>query len=142
MQLEELVERYQTAMNTVYRSVNNILKEKVHSDITTDQFSILQYIHNHEQCTSTDIAQAFGVGKSAVTALINRLFDKGLIERKRDQKDRRNVYLNVNKKGIDLVKYTERALYSDIGLYLEHFDKHEIQSFIESLEKLANLMSN
>lgn len=140
MDIYVLINRYQTAMNSVYRSVNSILKEKIHSDITTDQFSTLQYIRNNKKCTSTEIANEFGVGKSAVTAQINRLFDKGLIERTRDQADRRNVYLNVTNKGVNLVEFTEKELYAAVGDHLSHFDKEEITMFIQSLEKLASLM--
>ncbi|WP_430787929.1 MarR family winged helix-turn-helix transcriptional regulator [Virgibacillus flavescens] len=140
MDIYVLIKRYQTAMNTVYRSVNSILKEKIHSEITTDQFSTLQYIRNNENCTSTEIALEFGVGKSAVTAQINRLFDKELIERNRDASDRRNVYLTITPKGKHLVEYTEKELYAAIGDQLSHFNKEEITQFIQSLEKLAGMM--
>lgn len=140
LELKVLIDRYQDAMNTVSRSVNAMLKDKVHSDITTDQFSTLHYIHTHESSTSTEIAQAFGVGKSAVTAQINRLFDKGLIDRNRDEKDRRIVYLFVTKKGIELVNYTEDKLHKVLGAHLSHFEKDEIHTFIEALEKLAKIM--
>lgn len=127
-------------MNTIYRGVNSILKEKIHSDITTDQFSTLQYIRNNQKCTSTEVANEFGVGKSAVTAQINRLFDKELIERNRDQADRRNVYLHVTPKGLELIDFTEKEVYAVIGDQLSHFDKEEVTMFIQSLEKLANVM--
>lgn len=140
MDIYTLIDRYQTAMNTIYRGVNSILKEKIHSDITIDQFSTLQYIRNHEKCTSTEIAHAFGVGKSAVTAQINRLADKDFIERNRDQSDRRNVYLHVTPIGLELVNYTEKEVYGVIGDQLAHFDKDEITLFIQSIEKLANVM--
>src|SRR5690625_720478 len=93
--LIELIDRYQQAMNTVYRGVNKILKEKIHSDLTTDQFATLQYIVNHDHCTSTDLANAFGVGKSAITAQVQQLVEKQFIERVRDCEDRRNIYLHI-----------------------------------------------
>ncbi|WP_077324937.1 MarR family winged helix-turn-helix transcriptional regulator [Virgibacillus siamensis] len=140
MELKKLIGRYQDATNSIYRNVNIMMKEKIHSDITTDQFSTLQYIQQHEKCTSTEIAQTFGVGKSAVTAQITRLYEKGLIKRVRDQKDRRNVYLYVTEKGIDLITYTEKEIYAEIGKYLGHFEEEEITTFIHSLEKLAAIM--
>lgn len=140
MELKILIDRYQTAINTVTRSINNTLKDKVHADITTDQFGTLHYIHTHDSSTSTEIAQAFGIGKSAVTAQINRLFDKGLVERKRDEKDRRIVYLGVTDKGAEFIDFTEVELHKVLGKHLSHFDKDEIHTFIEALEKLAKLM--
>ncbi|WP_026905612.1 MarR family winged helix-turn-helix transcriptional regulator [Paucisalibacillus globulus] len=141
MELKELVERYQTAINQVYRRVNGILKDKMHSDITTDQFSTLHFIFKHSKCTSTDIAHEFGVGKSAVTAQINRLDEKGLIVRERDENDRRVVYLSVTDKGTDFVNYTEKAIFEILGSYLKSFEKEEIYTFIHSLEKLAKIMN-
>lgn len=140
MELKELVDRYQTAMNTIYREVSKILKEKIHSDITTDQFSTLQYIRNHDRCTSTEIAHKFGIGKSAVTAQTNKLFDKGLIERERDEADRRNVYLRITNAGLELVEYTETRLLSELSTYLVHFTEEEIRTFIRLLEELAHTM--
>ncbi|WP_174616164.1 MarR family winged helix-turn-helix transcriptional regulator [Virgibacillus ihumii] len=140
MELRKLINRYQDATNSIYRNVNSMMKEKIHSDITTDQFATLQYIQKHEECTSTDIAHAFGVGKSAVTAQITRLYEKDLIKRVRDENDRRNVYLYVTEKGIKLIEYTEEEIYTEIGKYLGHFDEEEITEFISSLEKLASIM--
>jgi len=142
MELKELIERYQTAINQVYRRVNLILKDKIHSDITTDQFSTLHYIIKNAKCTSTDVANEFGIGKSAVTAQINRLVDKELIERERDEEDRRVVYLHVTEKGVNFVNYTEKALYGVLGDYLKNFEKDEIYTFIQSLEKLAKIMND
>ncbi|SES68180.1 DNA-binding transcriptional regulator, MarR family [Oceanobacillus limi] len=142
MNLKEMVDRHQTAMNSIYRRVNIILKEKIHSDITTDQFSTLNYIRKHDRCTSSDIAHEFGIGKSAVTAQINRLFDKELIERKRDDKDRRVVYLIVTEKGIEFVNFTEKALHEELEKYLKDFSQDEISMFINLLERLSNNMED
>lgn len=137
---KQLFDRYQQAMNTIYRSVNNILKEIVHSELSKDQFLILQYIHNNERCTSTQIASAFAVGKSSISAQVQHLFEQELIDRIRDKQDRRIVYLSVTKKGSLLVKQTEKDLYAEIGTSLEHFDIQEVLSFVQSLEKLAQIM--
>jgi len=140
LELQQLFSRYQVAINSIYRGINNTLKNHVHTDITTDQFSILQYIHHQQSCTSTQIATTFGVGKSAVTALINRLDEKKLIERKRDPEDRRIIELSLTEMGEQLVKQTETELYRVIGEKLSHFDKAEIENYIYALERLASLM--
>ena len=140
MELQQLFSRYQVAINSIYRGINNTLKNQVHPDITADQFSILQYIHHQQACTSTQISTVFGVGKSAVTAVINRLDEKELIERKRDPKDRRIIELSLTEVGEQLVKQTERELYRIIGEKLSHFDKVEIENYIYALERLASLM--
>ncbi|MFS0671858.1 MarR family winged helix-turn-helix transcriptional regulator [Ornithinibacillus sp. 179-J 7C1 HS] len=140
MELKELIERYQSSINQVYRSVNLILKDKIQSDLTSDQFSTMHFIYKKQRCTSTEIANEFGIGKSAVTAQITRLYDKGLIVRNRDDDDRRVIYLHVTEKGIEFVENTEKALFQELGTYLSHFDDEEIYMFIHTLEKLAKKM--
>jgi DNA-binding MarR family transcriptional regulator len=141
LELKELVDRYQTAINQVYRRVSLMLKEKIDDDITTDQFPTLQFIAKNQSCTSTDIAYTFGIGKSAVTAQVNRLFDKGLIKRERDEKDRRVVYLSATEKGLDFVANTEKILFEVLAKYLSNFEKEEINTFIQMLERLARIMN-
>lgn len=140
LELHQLVRRYQHSINTIYRNLNNVIKKHVHSDITVDQFSILQFIHQHDRCTSTQIAQFFGIGKSAVTASTNRLYDKNLILRHRNESDRRIVYLSLTQSGEKLVIQTEKEIYRVVGEKLRHFHPTEIEKFIISLEKLASLM--
>ncbi|MDY0395923.1 MarR family winged helix-turn-helix transcriptional regulator [Virgibacillus halophilus] len=140
LELEELVNRYQIAMNTVYRGVNTLMKDKISTEITIDQFPTLQYIASHQDCTSTEIAAIFGIGKSAVTAQINRMFEKGFLTRTRDANDRRIVYLSTTKAGEQLVSQTERTLYQCLGPVLGNFTEQDIHHFLELLEKLAHLM--
>lgn|SRR5690625_2167064 len=142
MELHQLFNRYQVAINAIYRGINNTLKEYVHPTLTTDQFAILQYIDQQTSCTSTEISQTFGVGKSAVTALINRLHEKKLVERIRDQEDRRIVKLSLTESGKTLVAQTEEKLYQVIAERLSHFEQSEIENYIKSLEKLAALMED
>ncbi|HEY4600047.1 MAG TPA: MarR family transcriptional regulator [Cerasibacillus sp.] len=140
MNFKELASRYQIAISAVYRKINQIMKEKVHEDITTDQFSTLQYVLQNQPCTSTEIANAFGIGKSAVTNQVNRLYKKGLIHRIRDESDRRNIYLKVTDEGKELVNFTETEIVRAFTPLLSQFEDDEIKGFIQSLERLARLM--
>lgn len=142
MELETYIHKYQTAFQRIYRSVNDMIKQHVHEDITTDQFQILQFIKQHEQVTSTQIAQTMGVGKSAITALVNRLVQKEFIERKRNEADRRVVYLRLTDNGNNVVTATEKELYQFIEDKLSHFPVEDIEGFLHALEKLSDLMTD
>lgn len=139
-ELNDLVDRYTATMNEVYRRISNIMTEKVHQELTTDQFSTLNYIYKNEPCTSSDIAHEFSIGKSAVTAQINRLYERGLLSRERDQNDRRNVYLHLTEIGKELMQEGTQKLYDVLGEILSEFNQDEIQTFILTLEKLAHTL--
>jgi len=142
IEIHVLIERYQIAFQRIFRNVNTMIKEHVHEDITTDQFSILQYIHQKETTTATQIAQSFGVGRSAITALVNRLVEKDFIKRKRNEEDRRIVYLSLTERGTYVVKETEKEINRFLIDKLAHFDMNDVEHFLVSLEKLSMLMEN
>ncbi|MNN93510.1 MarR family protein [compost metagenome] len=75
----------------VTRQISARIKDRIPECLTNDQFLILRSINSQELCTSTSLAESFAVGKSSITAIMNRLDEAGLIERTRDENDRRQV---------------------------------------------------
>ncbi|MBB6455072.1 DNA-binding MarR family transcriptional regulator [Salirhabdus euzebyi] len=138
--LHELIEDYTSAMNEVNRRISAIMNDRVHEELTGDQFLTMRYIQKNEPCTSSDIANEFGIVKSAVTAQVNRLYEKGLIERDRDSDDRRIVYLRLTTEGKTLMKEGTDKLYEVLGEILSNFDKEEMTFFIWQLQKLARIL--
>lgn len=140
MNTNQYIRRYQVAFQRVYRQVNQMIKEYIDADITTDQFQLLQYVGQMKEVTSTEISQHFGVGKSSVTAIVNRLVDKELIMRERNISDRRFFHLRLTERGEAIVEKTEAEINKYINETLEHFDEERTKLFIEDLEKLSYLM--
>jgi len=140
--LADYIRRYEVAFRRIYRSTNDMMKQHVHANITTDQFTVLQYIFYKEKVTSSQIAEEMGVGRSAITALVNRLVERNMITRKRNKHDRRIVYLFLTEDGKKAVKETEDAIHLYLKDKLNHFPNEDIEKFLESIEKLADLMED
>lgn len=93
--IQELIDRYVTTSFRVHKKAEALVKGQIGNELTNDQHYILRYIFHSGRCTSTELADVFEVNKSAITAIINRMVDKGLIERTRDMADRRVIYLTM-----------------------------------------------
>ncbi|MDC3413610.1 MarR family winged helix-turn-helix transcriptional regulator [Aquibacillus sp. 3ASR75-11] len=141
-ELKILIDRYTSATNEVNRRITQRMNEQVHQQLTTDQFSTLHYMYKHQPCTSSDISHEFSIGKSAVTAQINRLFERGFIRRNRDNEDRRIVYLSLTNEGKELMEHAISKLYDVLGDILTQFDQEEVESFIQKLEKLVQILKD
>ncbi|MEH7276860.1 MarR family winged helix-turn-helix transcriptional regulator, partial [Neobacillus vireti] len=111
-------------------------------DLTIDQHYILGYIQKSHECTSTELAEVFEVNKSAITAIVNRLADRGIIERTRDENDRRVVYLTLTEKGKELNQKTQEKVHVLVESFITQFDESEITNFINTYEKLAQILTN
>jgi len=142
MKIEYIVARYQSAFEDIQKSLNNIIKQTVGTDIKIELFSTLQFIVNRDYCTNTEIARAFEVGKSTITAQINRLDEQGLIEKHRNAKDRRTIYLSATPKGLALFETIKQEIFTLLEDRLAFVEDIEISTFLASLEKLSNLLKN
>jgi len=138
--LASLIERYEEAQFIVTRRVNAAIRERMPEDLTLEQYGVIRYMRKRDRSTSTEIADVFCVGKSSVTAIINRLHDKGLIDRFPDEKDRRVTLLRLTDEGRRLADAMDDRIQELLSGYLQHFDAKEAFAFIELFEKLAHLL--
>ncbi|WP_379133607.1 MarR family winged helix-turn-helix transcriptional regulator [Paenibacillus sp. sgz500958] len=134
------IDRYIDAYLTVTRRINAQIRDSISEDLTSDQFLILRLIDGQELCTSSYLAESFAVGKSSITAMINRLVEAGMIERTRDENDRRQVYLSITEYGRTVYEGASKQVQDIVSPYLFHFAKDDIEMFIRMFEKLGSLM--
>ncbi|HZG57615.1 MarR family transcriptional regulator [Paenibacillus sp.] len=139
-QLSMIIERYEEASFVVTRRINAAIRERMSEDLTLEQYAVIRYMRKRDRCTSSELADTFCVGKSSVTAIINRLFDKRLIERLPDEKDRRVTYLRLTAEGERLSEEMEERIRELLSRYLQHFEKDEALRFIATYEKLAQVL--
>nr|WP_263327577.1 MarR family transcriptional regulator [Neobacillus sp. Marseille-Q6967] len=140
--IQDLIDRYVSVSFRVDKKAGALIKAQLGDDLTTDQLYILGYIHQAGECTSSELADSFYVNKSAITAIINRLADRGLIQRTRDENDRRVIYLTLTNEGKELRQKTEEKVHYLVESFITQFEETEIKSFIETYEKLADILDN
>jgi DNA-binding MarR family transcriptional regulator len=139
-QLLTLIERYETASLAVTRRMAALLRDTLAADLTLDQYNILRYIKQRRGCTSSELSDAYCVGKSAITAIINRMVQKGLIRRTQDRKDRRVTRLSLTREGERLCEALTGRIQDILSRYLSNFSQEEAAAFIGTFEKLARLL--
>lgn len=138
--LSELIERYEHLSFMIHKKGELLINEQIQSELTHDQHITLHYIRMQTHCTSSDLAQLFHVNKSAITALINRLEEKGLINRERDKEDRRLVHLSLTEKGEAVYKACNEKIQAVVEGFISQFSDEEIETFMKTYEKLALIL--
>jgi DNA-binding MarR family transcriptional regulator len=139
--IKDLVDRYIHVSFSVNKIAEGLIKDEIGSDLTNDQHYTLRYINKVGTCTSSELADVFDVKKSAITAIITRLWEKGLIQRTRDENDRRLVYLSLTEKGNELFRNTEERIQALVGSFIEKFDQEEILQFLKTYDKLNGILT-
>ncbi len=138
--IKELVDLYVDVSFSVNTIADSLVKEQLGTELTNEQHYTLRYINKVGSCTSTELAEVFEVNKSAITAIINRLFEKGLIDRSRDENDRRLVYLTLSDRGEKLFLKTEERVNNLVESIIGEFTEEEIVQFLKTYEKLNGIL--
>ncbi|WP_025689865.1 MarR family winged helix-turn-helix transcriptional regulator [Paenibacillus zanthoxyli] len=139
-EIKQWIYRYIDAYHIVTRRINARIRESIDEGLTSEQFQILRLIDGQPRCTSTYLSEALCVGKSSITAMINRLAEAGIIERTRDEHDRRLVYLTITEYGRSIYETAEEKVLEVISPYLMNFKKDKVEQFITMFERLSKLM--
>ncbi|WP_338553546.1 MarR family transcriptional regulator [Paenibacillus sp. KS-LC4] len=137
----EIIARYETTYLAINRQIGSLFRASMPDGLTVEQYSVLRYLRKQGKTNSSELADTFCVGRSSITALTTRLFDKQLIEREQDPKDRRVTYLKLLPAGEQLTDQSELKIQEMLALYIQHFDEQEALQFITTYEKLAKVMS-
>jgi DNA-binding MarR family transcriptional regulator len=140
IRIQELIDRYVAVSFTVNKKAESLIKDQIGDELTNDQHYILRYIYKSGGCTSTELAEVFEVNKSAITAIINRMVDRELIKRTRDEEDRRVVYLTLTDAGTELFEKMEEKISDLVESIITKFDEKEIQNFLQIFEKLSEIL--
>jgi len=133
-------DRYQIAMRVIGRNFNQIIKDIVNTEIKNELYLTLQFIVRHGQTTNTELANQFEVGKSTITARLNRLDQLGLIEKQGNHKDKRTIYVAASSKGQQLDKRIENKILTVLSTIIKDVEEKELVNFLQTLEKFALLL--
>ncbi len=139
--IQDLIDKYIDLNFSIQRKGQLLIREQISDELTNDQQYILRYINKAGSCTSTELAEHFDVKKSATTAIINRMWEKGFIKRTRDEKDRRVVYLTLTDKGNEFYEQAEKRIYKLVESFIKQFSQEEISQFMHTYEKLNQIMT-
>lgn len=103
-----------------------LVEEVCDDQITVGQIRCLCFIWSHEKVTVGDIARGMGVSYPAATKLLSRLVEKGLVVRKHDPDDRRNIFAEITPLGIELTVRVKPEKLRRLGSLLEKLNPEDL----------------
>ncbi|PLX85769.1 MAG: MarR family transcriptional regulator [Desulfuromonas sp.] len=129
------------ALRRIIRAVD-IHSHKLASqhNITGPQLACLLTIAEEAPLTSSNLAKKVYLSPSTVVGIIDRLEEKGWVERKRDTKDRRQVHISTTPLGTQLISDAPSLLQETLANALVKLPEIEQVSITMALEKLVDLM--
>jgi DNA-binding MarR family transcriptional regulator len=115
----------------------------LHNRYTVDEITDTQYIVLRSlrkgPCNTSYLAQILGVTLSAITALINRLHRMGFVTRERQEQDRRQVWISITPKGLQVLQDVEERRNLLLAVYLSRVPESERLQLLQLLQRTLEL---
>jgi DNA-binding MarR family transcriptional regulator len=108
--------------------------------VSAPQLSCLLALSDQGPMPPSQIAKYIMVNSSTITGIIDRLEQKGLVERSRTSQDRRVITVSPTEKGKALVQTAPPPLQKKIVDGLRRLPSQEVDEIVRVLMKLATMM--
>lgn len=109
-------------------------------EVSYSQILVLYALLETGEATMSELSKWLKISHGVATRTVDRLVEKGMVERRRDDADRRVVLVSLSKEGRD---FAEKM----IGVHLEKMDevfqsvgKEKRESFLELLAQINRLL--
>lgn len=109
--------------------------------ISVQQFNILRILRGRQGDPATvKLLTARMLDKmSNASRLVDKLVQKGLVERQQSEADRRQVDITITKRGLDLVKQASDAMERDQEVFFANLSVGEADRLSRLLDKLRGI---
>lgn len=134
----------------ILRSIRRILRRvsqhsrdlSRHAGLTVPQLICLKAITEAETggITVGEISNRVSLSPATVSRIADRLVRKGLVERHRGEADRRKVFLQLTREGIERVDTLPAPLDERFLERLDRMPEEERREILSSLERIVSLM--
>jgi len=108
--------------------------------VSVPQLSCLLALNEHGPLPPSQIAKHIMVNSSTVTGIIDRLEQKGFVERSRISPDRRVITISLTDRGKELARHAPPPLQKKIVDGLNRLPEQEVEQIVQALTKLAYML--
>lgn len=109
-------------------------------DVTTAQWAVLKQIAQGNGETATALCRCMGCDTGSMTRMLDRLEEKGLIQRERSTSDRRVVQLSISASGRELLPQLVPPVVRVLNHAVNDFSRDELELTKTLLRRMiANL---
>lgn len=126
--------------------IHKIIQQRVASnlarfdDLSLAQFDVLVHLNQDEGISQQELTNKMLVTKRNVTGLIDRMSERGWVERKADPNDRRANLLYLTTKGKELIRQVMPSHRAKVIETMDLLSREEQQLVIDLMGKLEELL--
>lgn len=130
------MEELSTNVFAMFRTLRNDIGKIFGGYIPWNEFIVLRILNRTNKEMVSRVANELNVSNSHITAVTEKLINKGFVTRSRSTSDRRVVYLEITEQGKDLVAKMEGAKKQYLQERFSALSEEEMNIMISISKKL------
>lgn len=111
-------------------------------DLTPQQIFTLWQLQEHGQMTMGELAEMLSVTHGVATRMVDRLLKKKMVERNRDENDRRVVRISLTKQGTDVAAEAVEGAISFARDVFRGVSQRDREGYLTLLARIEEAQSN
>ena len=108
--------------------------------LSTMQLRMMLFLSRKGASTMTELSEALSVPRQQTTQIVDRLHEMGLVERVREESDRRVVRIRWSAEGHRYFDPICTRFYEDMSARVHTLPPEDAKAFIEAVETLVHLL--
>jgi len=126
--------------NSTKDNKEEVLSDDEFAKLTIKQYYNLDLISRMGNPTSTELAERLGITKPSVSAIVNKLIEKGYVRKEQSEDDQRSYHLHLSEKGKSLIE-AEHKIYRAFALHIRTtLESEEQEQFVQILQKILKTL--
>ncbi|NES98013.1 MAG: MarR family transcriptional regulator [Desertifilum sp. SIO1I2] len=103
------------------------------ASLSLSQLRVLNYLKRYPQVSLTDVSEYLDVTRATMSATIERLVQRGLVERTEDPQERRRVILSLTPTGEQQLQQVLQRTRNQVAQKLDNFSDEQLQQLLQGL---------
>jgi DNA-binding MarR family transcriptional regulator len=136
---DTILRRIMTSYNDISKAINP--KGLLKINLTSAQIKLLTCFSNKAELTMTELSNNLAVSMPTMTAMVDRLVNSKMVERERNNIDRRVVRVKLTDAGEKMLKKLVRIRRKEMEKILMNLSEGEMESYLTSIEVVARLLA-
>lgn len=139
--MEDRAEVALVALRRILKATDaNVKQLASKSGLNASQLLVLQVLKTRGETLTGDLARAVDLKQATVSILLDRLQERGLVERRRGEADRRQVWVRITEAGDDTVRGAPDLLQETFRSRFRHLADWEQASLVAALLRVVSLL--
>ena len=136
--VEQYAVRWETLLGQITSRLDQALGKAIeHTGLSTSQCRALLFLLDHDNSTMSALSSGLAISLSAATGIVDRLVKKKLVERSRDETDRRVVRIRLSDTGSEVAGTARDVMHQYTVTALHALNRQDQDRLMKLMETIA-----